>query len=367
MTDAPVPNQELSSSQQSRCRLGRRLRWRPTSAVHLAAAETRVLQHVKSKVDRLYVPISNDRRIWTLKVDSQNTEALPIVLIHGFGAGVGFWLLNIDAFAKHRTVYAFDVLGFGQSSRPKFGTNADAVEEEFVNSIEEWREGVGLEKFILLGHSFGGFLAASYSIKHPDRVKHLILADPWGFPERTEEAAEEQRAQIPVWMRAIGSILLRFNPLSPFRAAGPWGPRLIRKARPDLQAKFTDAFEDFTIIDYLYHCNAQPPSAETAFGHLQVPYGFARNAMLPRMSQLREDVPITFIFGRESWMDSRPGKQTKILRKDSYVDVMYIHDAGHHVYADRPDRFNGKVVWVCSHADRLHQAETRETIMETSI
>ncbi|XP_066288461.1 (Lyso)-N-acylphosphatidylethanolamine lipase-like isoform X2 [Branchiostoma lanceolatum] len=343
------------------------IKWRPTSMAQLAAAEARVLQHVKSAFESFYVRITGNRRIWTLKVDPKKPEALPIVMVHGFGAGSAIWLLNVDAIGTHRSLYAFDILGFGRSSRPTFSTEADVIEEEFVNSIEEWREGVGLEKFILLGHSFGGFLAASYSLKHPDRVQHLILADPWGFAERTEKAAEEQRARIPVWMRAIGTILLRFNPLSPFRAAGPWGPRLIRRARPDLQAKFVDAFEDFTVIDYLYHCNAQPPSAETAFGHLQIPYGFARNAMLPRMTQLREDVPITFIFGGESWMDSRPGKQIKVLRRESYVDVTYIKEAGHHVYADQPDKFNRKVVWVCNNADRAHQSETTQTIMETSI
>ncbi|CAG2063208.1 unnamed protein product, partial [Timema podura] len=78
-----------------------------------------------------------------------------------------------------------------------------------------------LEKFILLGHSMGGFLAASYAIEHPDRVAHLILADPWGFPERPADVA--QKYNVPIWVRCVAFVVQPFNPLWPVRAAGPFG------------------------------------------------------------------------------------------------------------------------------------------------
>jgi len=59
-------------------------------------------------------------------------------------------------------------LGFGSSSRPVFSADAVEAEEQFVKSIEAWRNAMKIEKFILLGHSLGAFLATSYSIKFPD-------------------------------------------------------------------------------------------------------------------------------------------------------------------------------------------------------
>lgn len=49
-------------------------------------------------------------KIWTVSMcpELRNT---PIVLLHGMGAGVAFWVLNLDAFAQHRPVYAIDILG----------------------------------------------------------------------------------------------------------------------------------------------------------------------------------------------------------------------------------------------------------------
>lgn len=111
------------------------------------------------------------------------------------------------------------LIGFGRSSRPPFSSDAMEAEQQFVKSIEEWRRETNLEKFILLGHSLGGFLATSYAINYPDRVKHLILADPWGFPEHNPNRLNE----IPLIFRAIAFLLKPVNPLTAIRAAGPLG------------------------------------------------------------------------------------------------------------------------------------------------
>ncbi|XP_066274412.1 1-acylglycerol-3-phosphate O-acyltransferase ABHD5-like, partial [Branchiostoma lanceolatum] len=326
------------------------LRWCPTSLQHLAAAESRVLKYVKSPLERFYVPISNGRRIWTLKVRSKKPDALPIVMIHGFGGAAGFYFLNFDALAEHRAVYAFDILGFGRSSRHEFSTKPDVAEEEFVESIEEWRKGVGLERFIMMGGSFGGFLAASYAIKHPDRVKHLILGEPWGFPENCAEALQ---AQTPLLERIIQSSLSLFNPLTLFRAAGPLGPQLLRWAFQDVRTSYADAFPDNTVTDFVYHCAAQPPSAETAFMTLRSSgWELAKNPMLPRLTRLHPDVPITFLCATDSWVDSRTGELAATLRKDSYVDIIHIQNAGHHMAAEQHGEFNRQLVRVCEHADR---------------
>lgn len=173
---------------------------------------------VKTRYESKYVPVENRQKIWTLKFNPNATK-VPLVLMHGFGGGVGLWAMNIDALAKERTVYAMDVLGFGRSSRPQLSADPQEAEKEFVNSIEQWRQHLGLEKFVLVGHSFGGFLASSYALEHPSRVQHLVLVDSWGFPEKPAEF----EYNIPMWARVLKAVITPFNPLAGLRAAGPWG------------------------------------------------------------------------------------------------------------------------------------------------
>uniref|UniRef100_A0A672Z5V3 1-acylglycerol-3-phosphate O-acyltransferase ABHD5 n=1 Tax=Sphaeramia orbicularis TaxID=375764 RepID=A0A672Z5V3_9TELE len=105
-------------------------------------------------------------------------------------------------------------------SRPQFCTDPKGAEEQFVVALEEWREKVGLEEMVLLGHNLGGYLSAAYTLKYPQRVKHLLLVEPWGFPARPENPNHNS---IPVWIRAIGAFMSPFNPLAGLRLAGPLG------------------------------------------------------------------------------------------------------------------------------------------------
>ncbi|XP_045048391.1 (Lyso)-N-acylphosphatidylethanolamine lipase isoform X4 [Desmodus rotundus] len=286
----------------------------------LKNVEARILQCLQNKFLARYVSLPNQNKIWTVTVSPELRDRTPLVMVHGFGGGVGLWILNMDSLSARRTVHTFDLLGFGRSSRPAFPRDPEGAENEFVTSIETWRETMGIPSMILLGHSLGGFLATSYSIKYPERVKHLILVDPWGFPLRPTDPSEIRAP--PTWVKAVASVLGRSNPLAVLRVAGPWGPGLVQRFRPDFKRKFADFFEDDTISEYIYHCNAQNPSGETAFKSMMESFGWARRPMLERIHLIRKDVPITMIYGANTWIDRSTGKKVKLQRPDSYVRDM---------------------------------------------
>merc|ERR1711977_438959 len=92
------------------------------------------------------------------------TDRPAIVLLHGWGGALGYWALNIDALAEKYTVYAIDWIGWGRSSRQTPPTtDAHGIRDWWVDSLEQWRQAVGLARFELVGHSAGGAIAGFYA------------------------------------------------------------------------------------------------------------------------------------------------------------------------------------------------------------
>ena len=139
------------------------------------------------------------RYINTLSITSTspcNCSPASAVLLHGYGAGLGIFTKNFTALgewaASHQSsVYAIDWLGMGRSARVPFVVNAKRddipgrvreAEAFFVDSLEEWRERMELEKMTLVGHDLGAYMSVAYALKYPTRVSRLVLLSPIGVP-----------------------------------------------------------------------------------------------------------------------------------------------------------------------------------------
>ena len=115
-----------------------------------------------------------------------------LVMLHGYGAGLGFFYKNFEGLSRVKgwKVYALDLLGMGRSSRPPFKLNAKdrqqsitEAENWFIDALEEWRVKEKIDRFTLLGHSLGGYMAVAYALKYPGHLNKLVLASPVGIPE----------------------------------------------------------------------------------------------------------------------------------------------------------------------------------------
>ncbi len=108
-----------------------------------------------------------------------------VVLLHGKNFCAATWgdTAHALAVAGYR-VLAIDQLGFCKSSKPvAFQYSFHALAELDLKLIDS----LGIDRFVVVGHSMGGILATRLSLLHPLRVEQLVLVNPLGLADRLSE------------------------------------------------------------------------------------------------------------------------------------------------------------------------------------
>lgn len=104
-----------------------------------------------------------------------------VLLIHGSGPGVSAWAnwrLTIPALKSNFRVVAPDIAGFGYTERGMVEYSLDTWTAHVVGVLDT----LGIDSAHVVGNSFGGSLALSLAIRHPDRVRRLGLMGAVGLP-----------------------------------------------------------------------------------------------------------------------------------------------------------------------------------------
>ena len=101
----------------------------------------------------------------------QGVGETSVILLHGFGGDLNNWLFNHPALSENHSVYAFDLLGHGGSSKEV----GDGSIFTLTNSILQAVSRIGIENSNWVGHSLGGAIAMNAAKISPETVKSLTL------------------------------------------------------------------------------------------------------------------------------------------------------------------------------------------------
>jgi len=125
------------------------------------------------------------------------------------------------------------------------------------------------------------------------------------------------------------------------RAAGPWGKNIMAHFRGDLIGKFDDYEDPEMFLNYIFYCNNQTPApGEDAFQLMKIPFAWAKLPLVQRYQDLPKNIPVTFIYGRKTWMCIDSAYQIQSKFSDRKIDIYLVKHAGHHVMLDNPQDFN---------------------------
>ena len=101
----------------------------------------------------------------------------PLLLLHGLGASLMAWGLNIEPLSQEFSVYAIDIPGHGDSEKP----DLDYQMPTAINFVRGFMDALGLERASIAGSSMGGMIALRTAVEYPELVNRLVLVDAAGL------------------------------------------------------------------------------------------------------------------------------------------------------------------------------------------
>ena len=99
-------------------------------------------------------------------------QGRPLVLVHGWPTSSYIWRAIIKPLSEHFTVYAPDLIGFGDSDSPEAADYSAQFHSEYLGAFCDT---VGLKKFSLVVHDIGGPSGLLWALSHPERIDRLLL------------------------------------------------------------------------------------------------------------------------------------------------------------------------------------------------
>lgn len=156
-----------------------------------------------------------------------------VVFLHGAWSDSDEWLPLFEHLGKTFHCVAPDLLGFGESDRPKKCHYSVELEVEILT---EFLDTLGVRSCYLVGHSLGGWVAASYALRHPEPVRGIVLLNPEGIDIRSRRSrwSTERWLTSPLPLRVWLMQLLR--PLLNAMGRGEELTQLLRRRRQLLSA-----------------------------------------------------------------------------------------------------------------------------------
>jgi pimeloyl-ACP methyl ester carboxylesterase len=223
----------------------------------------------------------------------------PLVLIHGNGTQIEDFETSglVDLAAKSYRVIVFDRPGFGYSSRPRSTIWTPSAQADLLHKALAQ---MGIDRFVVLGHSLGAAVAAAMALRHAPSIKGLVLASGYYYSTDRFDSALQVAQASPV----IGD-LMRYT-VAPLLGRLGWAGLLKKIFGPAAAPEsFSLAIKEMALRPSQLHASAADatlmiPAAmqmQGRYGELSMPVSIvvgAEDRLINAASQsirLRSDVP----------------------------------------------------------------------------
>jgi proline iminopeptidase len=244
----------------------------------------------------------------------------PMALMHGGPGADLYTMMSFKQLADQFTLVFYDHRCNGRSMGPNVTT---MTMENLTADADALRQALGFEKWAVLGHSFGGFVALEYVLRYPDNLSHLLLVDTGGDYRWAHEHAPDVLAQ------------------------RGFSPDIVELARRFLNGQFepNEMFSDLMKLGKAYN----PYTGPSQLPHMlimglqtklrpEAAIYAERNVLkdwkvMDRLSEIK--VPTLVMAGREDFIYP-PESQEELAAGIPDARLVIIDRAGHNVHDEQP-------------------------------
>src|SRR3954454_16051919 len=244
-----------------------------------------------------------------------------VVLIHGIAGSSGQWAEVMDLLAEHYTVLAPDMLGHGESAKPRGDYSLGA----YAVSVRDLLIALGHRRATVVGHSLGGGVAMQFSYEYPVFCERLVLVSSGGLGRRVHPlllAATLPGAEVVLPLIAHARVLGLGGALGSFlvRAGLRAGPDIAEMARGYASLADAEARAAFlqTVRAVIDHNGQRVSAADRLY--------------------LSSMIPALIVWGRrDPLIPAAHGEFAHGEMPGSRLDIF--EEAGHSPHLDEPARF----------------------------
>lgn len=262
----------------------------------------------------------------------------PLLLLHGFGASLEQWRYNLHPLAQNRTVYALDLLGFGDSQKAATILSTDLWSAQVYDFWTLWVR----SPVVLAGHSLGALVALNTAVTYPDMTAQLVLLT---LPAAREELLSgwleswsrsmERLFSTPVLIRLVFQIVRQ-----------PW---VIRRA---LQSIYRiPAVVDAELVNQFVQPTRDRGAARTlcylVASRTQLQFAPRTQQLIPQLT-----VPTLLLWGQADNVIPLAWGE-RIAPLNPRVTLTVVAGAGHCLYDEVPAIVNDHILTWLEAADRV--------------
>jgi pimeloyl-ACP methyl ester carboxylesterase len=241
-------------------------------------------------------------------------QGQPLVLLHGNGSMTRDFELSgiVDLAADDYRVIVFDRPGYGHSERPRntiWGPQAQA------GLLHQALQKLGVERPIVVGHSWGTLVALAMALEFPSAVRSLVLLSGYYYPTVRLDVPLLSAPAVPVF-----GDMLRYT-ISPLIGRAMWPGILKQLFGP---AQMPQHFEEFPVWMTLRPSQLRASAAESA---MMIP---AANTLSKRYRELK--MPVIIRCGEDDRIVDAHEQSERLHRELPQSDVALTPGIGHMIH-----------------------------------